>query len=94
MAKSIKDRLFERLPGTRTATEDARPKQQAGVGLPQKVSGFLREFKTEMKKVTWPSRKETVSSTAVVIVTVLVIVLFLGLVDYALGRIVYSVLNF
>ena len=47
-----------------------------------------------MKKVTWPGRKETVSSTAVVIVTVLVIVLFLGLVDYALGRIVYSVLNF
>ena len=65
MAKSIKDRLFERLPGTRTATEDTRPKQQADVGLPQKISGFLREFKTEMKKVTWPSRKETVSSTAV-----------------------------
>jgi len=74
--------------------DEARPKQQAGVGLPQKISGFWREFKTEMKKVTYPSRKETVSTTAVVIVTVLVIVLFLGLVDYGLGRIVYSVLNF
>ena len=74
--------------------DEARPKQQAGVGLPQKVSGFLREFKTEMKKVTYPGRKETVSTTAVVIVTVLVIVLFLGLVDYGLGRIMYSVLNF
>jgi preprotein translocase subunit SecE len=65
-----------------------------GIGLAQKVSVFLQEFKTEMKKVTWPGRKETVSSTAVVIVTVLLIVLFLGLIDYALGRIVYSVLNF
>ncbi len=74
--------------------DETRPKQQAGVGLPQKVSGFYREFKTEMKKVTYPGRKETVSTTAVVIVTVLVIVLFLGLVDYGLGRIVYSVLNF
>jgi preprotein translocase subunit SecE len=74
--------------------EETRPRQQAGVGLPQKVSGFWREFKTEMKKVTYPGRKETVSATAVVIVTVLVIVLFLGLVDYGLGRIVYSVLNF
>jgi len=74
--------------------EDVRPKSQADVGIPQKISGFWREFKTEMRKVTWPSRKETVSSTAVVIVTVLVIVLFLGLVDYALGRLVYSVLNF
>jgi len=73
---------------------EVRPKQQEGVGLPQKISGFWREFKTEMKKVTYPGRKETVSTTAVVIVTVLVIVLFLGLVDYGLGRIMYSVLNF
>jgi preprotein translocase subunit SecE len=94
MARTFKDRLFERLPGTRTATEETKPSQQDGVGLPQKITGFFREFKTEMKKVTWPARKETVSSTAVVIVTVLVIVIFLGLVDYALGRIVYSVLNF
>ena len=72
MARSIKDRLFERLPGTRTATGETRPKLQEGVGLPQKITGFYREFKTEMKKVTWPGRKETISSTAVVIVTVLV----------------------
>jgi preprotein translocase subunit SecE len=93
MARSFKDRLLERLPGTRTATEEGRPRQ-ADVGLVSKVSGFLQEFKTEMKKVTWPGRKETASSTAVVIVTVMIIVMFLGLVDYALGRIVYSVLNF
>jgi preprotein translocase subunit SecE len=93
MARSLKDRLLERLPGTRTSMEEGRPKG-GGTGLAQKVSVFLQEFKTEMKKVTWPGRKETVSSTAVVIVTVLIIVLFLGLVDYALGRIVYSVLNF
>lgn len=94
MARSFKDRLFERLPGTRTSTEEARPRPQEGAGLTQKITGFYREFKTEMKKVTWPGRKETISSTAVVIVTVLVIVIFLGLVDYALGRIVFSVLNF
>ena len=93
MARSLKDRLLERLPGTRTATEEGRPKS-GGAGPAQKVSAFLQEFRTEMKKGTWPGRKETASSTAVVIVTVLIIVLFLGLVDYALGRIVYSVLNF
>jgi len=62
--------------------------------MTQRVSGFLQEFRTEMKKVTWPGRKETASTTVVVIITVLIIVAFLGLVDYALGRIVYSVLNF
>ena len=92
MARSFKDRLLERLPGTRTATDESRQRSEGG--FLKRVPEFLREFKTEMKKVTWPGRKETASSTAVVIVTVLIIVLFLGLVDYALGRIVYSVLNF
>ena len=92
MAKSFKERLLERLPGTRTASEEGKPRE--GLPLVGKVTGFLQEFKTEMKKVTWPGRKDTASSTAVVIVTVMIIVIFLGLVDYALGRIVYSVLNF
>jgi len=47
------------------------------------VTGFYQEWITEMKKVTWPGRKDTLSSTAVVIVVVLIIVAFLGLVDFA-----------
>ena len=93
MAKSIKDRLLERLPGTRSSTDEGRPGGPP-VGFGRKVSGFFQEFKTEMKKVTWPGRKDTVSSTAVVIVTVLVIVAFLGLVDFALGKVVQSILSF
>ena len=93
MAKSFKERLLDRLPGSRTASDEVRARQEDEPFL-QKASGFFQEFKTEMKKVTWPGRKETAASTVVVIITVLIIVLFLGLVDYALGRIVYSVLNF
>jgi preprotein translocase subunit SecE len=93
MAKTIKDRLLERLPGTRTATEESRG-AAASVGTVQKVKTFLQEFKTEMKKVSWPARKETISSTAVVIVTVMIIVAFLGIVDFALGKIVQSVLSY
>jgi preprotein translocase subunit SecE len=93
MAKSIKDRLMERLPGTRSSSDEGR---SAGppVGVARKVSVFYQEFKTEMKKVTWPGRKDTVASTAVVIVTVLVIVAFLGLVDFALGKVVQSILSY
>jgi preprotein translocase subunit SecE len=85
--------MLDRLPGSRTASDEVRARKEDEPFL-QKVSGFFQEFKTEMKKVTWPGRKETAASTVVVIITVLIIVLFLGLVDYALGRIVYSVLNF
>jgi preprotein translocase subunit SecE len=93
MAKSIKDRLLERLPGTRTATDERQP-GGAPVGAVQKVSGFLQEFKTEMRKVTWPGRKDTAGSTAVVIVVVLIIVAFLGVVDVGIGKIVQAILSY
>jgi len=93
MAKTLKDRLLERLPGTRTASEESRA-VASSAGFVEKTKVFLQEFKTEMKKVSWPPRKETLSSTAVVIVTVLIIVAVLGVVDFALGKIVQSVLSY
>jgi len=54
---------------------------------------FLREVKVELKKVTWPSRKQTIGSTAVVIVLVLVISLFLGVVDVGLSSLIRVVLQ-
>jgi len=43
---------------------------------------FLRESKIELKKVKWPTRKELLASTAMVIFLVLVVALFLGLIDF------------
>ena len=49
---------------------------------------FLREVKIELKKVTWPTRKQTIGSTAVVIILVMIISLFLGIVDIGLSSLV------
>ncbi|OGP63838.1 MAG: preprotein translocase subunit SecE [Deltaproteobacteria bacterium RBG_13_53_10] len=54
---------------------------------------FLREVKTELKKVTWPSRKDTLSGTAVVLVAVFIIALFLGIVDSGLSRLIKELLK-
>jgi preprotein translocase subunit SecE len=54
---------------------------------------FLREVKIELKKVTWPSRKQTLGSTAVVIVLVIVISFFLGLVDLGLSSLIGAALK-
>ena len=45
---------------------------------------FLREVKSELVKVVWPSRKDTVKITVAVIIFSLVVAAFLGLVDYGL----------
>ena len=49
---------------------------------------FLYEVKVEYKKITWPSRKETVATTTAVISFTLFIAFYLGLVDAILSKIV------
>ena len=58
-----------------------------------KVGQFLRESKIELKKVKWPTRKELLASTAVVIVLTLVVAFFLGIVDFGLIKIIRGIVG-
>ena len=49
---------------------------------------FLEECWAELKKVHWPSRKETQAATVVVIIGVVIVALYLGVVDAALAWLV------
>jgi len=51
---------------------------------------FLKDVKAELKKVTWPSRQQTLGSTLVVIVLVMIISVFLGTVDLGLSGVIRS----
>ena len=57
------------------------------------VKQFLREVKTELKKVTWPSRKDALSGTLVVLVAVFFIAIFLGIVDSGLSNLIKELLK-
>ena len=58
-----------------------------------KVTEFLQQVKTELQKVTWPTRKETYGSTVVVIVLVLMVAVFLWVVDTGLSALIKTLLN-
>ena len=49
---------------------------------------FLVEVAAELKKSSWPTRKELVDSTLVVIVTVLILGIFVALADVVFLRII------
>jgi preprotein translocase subunit SecE len=51
----------------------------------QNAKQFYLDVRSEMKKVSWPSRQEVVGTTVVVIVAVFFFGFYLGLVDYLLG---------
>ena len=48
---------------------------------------FLREVRAELKKVTWPKRKEVQGTTIVVIVTCFIFGFFLWAVDVVMGQV-------
>jgi preprotein translocase subunit SecE len=54
---------------------------------------FLREVKVELKKVAWPSRKQAIGSTIVVVMLVLLVSFFLGIVDIGLSSLIKAVLS-
>jgi preprotein translocase subunit SecE len=57
------------------------------------VREFFEQAKVELKKVTWPTRKETLTTSTAVLVLVVVMSLFLGLVDLGLARIIEAILH-
>jgi preprotein translocase subunit SecE len=58
----------------------------------EKISQFFHEVKAELKKVNWPTRKETVASTSVVLVIVFIIAFFLFIVDQGLSFLIRIIL--
>ena len=58
-----------------------------------KAKNFLSEVRIEVKKVTWPSRKEATGGTMVVLVVVLIVSIFLGIVDTILSKIVEGLIS-
>jgi len=87
------------MPAVKTVTPKKKLPVAAGAAAKPKTSvfqtsiQFLREVKIELKKVTWPSRKQTIGSTVVVIALVLLISLFLGVVDIGLSSLMRAVLQ-
>lgn len=50
----------------------------------KKIIQYLKESKKELKKVVWPSKRETINFTLLVIFISLGVAFFLGLIDWLL----------
>ena len=61
--------------------------------IAEKVIRFLKEAKVELMKVTWPTPRQTLASTSVVIIVVIIVSIFLGIVDFGLSKAIRLVLG-
>lgn len=68
--------------------ENAKAKKPEAKKKNGGVRKYFRDLKSEMKKVTWPGRKQVVNNTTVVLATMCLTGLFLAGVDLGLGWLV------
>jgi preprotein translocase subunit SecE len=64
------------------------------IGTWDNVKSFYNDVRTEMKKVTAPSRKEVQATTGVVIITVFLFGAYFGVIDFFISHGVNSVLHY
>lgn len=57
------------------------------------LTHFFRNVSSEMRKVSWPKRKELTGYTITVITTVVILALFFAVVDLGVSKVIRSILN-
>jgi len=57
-----------------------------------RIVQYIKESKSEMKKVTWPTKKETVKHTMIVIGVSLGVAVFLGALDYIFSKVISAII--
>lgn len=73
--------------------ENATPSRdrQAGKPLPARISLFYRQVIAELRKVIWPTRRELVTYTSVVIVFVMMVIAYVSVLDFGFAKAVLAV---
>ncbi len=79
-------------PVKKSKSSETEIEQKAPFGV-NRVKEFAAEVKSEFNKVVWPPKKQTIASTGVVIVLVMIISFYLGAVDLILGKLIAAILR-
>ena len=56
--------------------------------MANKFTNFIKDVKLEMAKVSWPTKDELIGSTAVVLISLAILSLFIGICDIILSKLV------
>jgi len=54
---------------------------------------YIKDTKGEMKHVSWPTKKQAIAYTTLVVVISVSVALFLGLADFSFSRLLEKIIN-
>ncbi len=58
-----------------------------------RIVQFFREVRVELGKVVWPTRREALKITGIVILFCAVVAIFLGSIDFGLAKLIGLIVN-
>ena len=68
------------------AKKEKKTDKNAKPGFFARAGKWFRDMKSELKKVQWPTRKQTINNTLIVIACVVVVGVFIALFDFVAGE--------
>ncbi len=80
-------------PVTPAKTEKKAKADKKKAGFFQKIARWFKDLKGELKKVTWPSAKDTMKNVLIVIVCVLIVGVLIWGFDWVVKLVVEALLN-
>ena len=70
---------------TKNESKKAPAKKDGGKGFFDKIAKFFREYRSEVKKISWPTMAEVVKNTIVTLIFVAFFAIIIGLLDWGVG---------
>lgn len=58
-----------------------------GIGKINQIMNFIKESRAELSRVTWPTRDAVIGGTVVVILVSLILVIYMGIIDFIVTKI-------
>ena len=88
---SENEKLEQTKPAKSEKKKDAKADKKPGFFA--RIGKWFKELKSELKKVQWPTRKQTINNTLIVIGCCIVVGVFIGLFDLLAGSVISALLD-
>ena len=80
-------------PAKADRKKEAKADKSANPGFFGRIGKWFKEMRSELKKVQWPTRKQTINNTIIVIVCCIVVGIFIWLFDWLAGSVIRALLD-
>lgn len=72
---------------------EASKKRNIFVRAASRIKRFFRELRSELKKVVWPSKRQMINNTLIVLLCVLIVGIFIWVFDAIAGLVVNGIIS-